>query len=125
MALFAKNKTEKKVVKAEKTEKVIKPVVSAMRTVSASAAGVIIRPHITEKTGMLSQSGVYTFEVVKGVSSKQISDAIQALYKVVPVKVSVTKIRSKKRMLRGIPGKTATGKKAYVYLKKGDVIEFI
>ena len=125
MALFGTKKTEKKVVKAEKVAKVAKPAISTARTISASAAQVIIRPHITEKTGMLSETGVYTFEVVKGVSSKQISDAIQALFKVVPVKVSVTNIRSKKRMLRGIPGKTATSKKAYIYLKKGVKIEFI
>lgn len=124
MALFGKNKAEKKVVKAE-NEKVLKSAPSTARTISITAAQVIVRPHITEKSGMLSQTGVYTFEVSKNVSSRQISEAIQALYKVVPVKVSVTKIRSKKRMLRGIPGKTGGSKKAYVYLKKGDVIEFI
>ena len=125
MALFGKNKTEKKEVKVEKAVKAVKPVSLTPHVVSAEAAHVIIRPHITEKTGMLSQTGVYTFEVVKGAGAKEISNAIQALYKVVPVKVSVTKIRSKNRSLRGIPGKTATGKKAYVYLKKGDKIEFI
>ena len=120
MALFGKNKTEKKVEKVAN-----KPATLTPHVVSASAAQIIVRPHITEKSGALSQTGVYTFEVVKGSSSQQISEAVQALYKVVPVKISVPPIRSKKRMLRGILGKTASGKKAYVYLKKGDTIEFI
>ena len=122
MALFGKKKTENKEVKKVSVKS---PAISGARTISISAAQVIIRPHITEKSGMLSQSGVYTFEVVKGASSRQIAEAVEAMYKVVPVRVSVTTIRSKKRNLRGIPGRTASGKKAYVYLKKGDTIEFI
>ncbi len=135
MALFGKKKTENKVEKVEKKAKVKspasakatagKPAVSAPKNISTVAAAVIVRPHITEKSGTLSQSGVYTFEVVKGAGSKQIAEAVEALYKVVPVRVSVTTIRSKKRNLRGIIGKTSSGKKAYVYLKKGDTIEFI
>ncbi len=125
MALFGKKKTENKVEKVEKKAKVKSPAISASKNISTAASGVIIRPHITEKSGALSTTGVYTFEVVKGASSKQIAEAVEVLYKVVPVGVSVTTIRSKKRNLRGIPGKTASGKKAYVYLKKGDTIEFI
>ncbi len=122
MALFGKNKTENKKEKkaASKPQAVLTP-----RVISTSAAMVIIRPHITEKSGALSQSGVYTFEVTKGASSREIAEAIQVLYKVVPVRVSVTPIRSSKKNYRGIPGETSSGKKAYVYLKKGDTIEFI
>jgi large subunit ribosomal protein L23 len=122
MALFGKKKTENKEVKKVVSKS---PAVSNAKHISTSAARVVIRPHITEKTGMLSQSGVYTFQVVKGASSQQIAEAIEVMYKVVPVRVSVTTIRAKKRNLRGIPGMTASGKKAYVYLKKGDTIEFI
>ncbi len=125
MALFGKKKTENKVEKIENKAKVKSPTVSTSKNISTAASLVILRPHITEKSGALSQSGVYTFEVVKGSGSKQIAEAVEALYKVVPVRVSVTTIRSKKRNLRGIPGKTGSGKKAYVYLKKGDTIEFI
>jgi large subunit ribosomal protein L23 len=122
MALFGKKKTENKEVKKVAPKS---PAISKAHVISTSAAHVIIRPHITEKTGMLSQAGVYTFQVSKGASSREISEAIQVMYKVVPTRISVTTIRAKKRNLRGIPGMTASGKKAYVYLKKGDVIEFI
>ena len=121
MALFGKKKTENKVEK----KAAAKPTASMPRMLSVSAARVIVRPHITEKSGALSQSGVYTFEVTKGSSSREIAEAIEVMYKVVPTGVSVLPIKSKKRNLRGIPGKTASGKKAYVYLKKGDTIEFI
>ena len=120
MALFGK-KTENK----EKKVAVKTPVALKSKSISTSAAAVIVRPHITEKSGALSQTGVYTFEVVKGSSSREIAEAIEVMYKVVPVGVSVATIRAKKRNYRGIPGVTATGKKAYVYLKKGDTIEFI
>lgn len=125
MGFFGTKKTEKKTEKkaekaASKSQAILTP-----RTISASAAKVIIRPHITEKSGMLSQSRVYTFEVTKGASSREISEAIQVMYKVVPMRISVAPIRAKKRNLRGIPGWTASGKKAYVYLKAGDTIEFI
>ena len=121
MALFGKKKTENKVAKTT-----AKPKASlASKNISTTAESVIMKPHITEKSGALSQSGVYTFEVAKGASSKQIAEAVEVIYKVVPVGVSVTTIRSKKRNLRGISGRTAGGKKAYVYLKKGDTIEFI
>src|SRR4051812_40990866 len=46
---------------------------------AAAAAGVtfgkdsaIIRPRVTEKAGLLSESGIYTFEVKKVANSKQI-----------------------------------------------------
>jgi large subunit ribosomal protein L23 len=133
MALFAKNKTEKKeekkVVAPKKAavKKVTKsPVTINARKISTEAAKIIVRPHITEKSGALSQVGVYTFEVAKSANSKQISEAVEAIYKVVPAKVSLAPIHSKAKNYRGIPGgRSASGKKAYVYLKKGDSIEFI
>ncbi len=86
---------------------------------------VIKRPRVTEKAGMLSEKGIYTFEVQRTANTQQISQAIRAIYKVTPVKVSVAKIPSKAMFVRGKSGATTEGKKAYVYLKKGDTIEFI
>ena len=119
---------EPKKVKAEK--KVEKKSVAEKR--AAAAAGVtfakdsaIIKPRVTEKAGLLSQNGVYTFDVKRTANTRQIADAIKAAYKVTPVKVSVSKVHSKAMFARGKAGSTGEGKKAYVYLKKGDTIEFI
>ena len=123
MALFAKNKTEKV---SEKKTVVKKLAILGAKTISTEAAKIIVRPHITEKSGALSHVGVYTFEVSKDANSNQISEAIEAIYKVIPVRVSLAPIHSKAKNYRGIPGgRSASGKKAYVYLKKGDSIEFI
>ncbi len=72
---------------------------------------IILRPRITEKSGMMSESlNVYTFEVAGNASKPAIAKAIKTLYKVTPLKVrtiSLSKV-----------------KKALIYLKKGDKIEF-
>lgn len=99
---------------------------------AAAAAGIVfakdsavIKPRVTEKAGLLSQNGVYTFDVKIDANSRQIADAIKTAYKVTPVKVSIAPIKSKSMFVRGKKGSTSAGKKAYVYLKKGDTIEFI
>ncbi|MDO8579500.1 MAG: 50S ribosomal protein L23 [bacterium] len=85
----------------------------------------VIKPRVTEKAGMLAEKGVYTFEVLKSANSQQISAAIKEAYKVTPVKISIAPIKSKTMFARGKSGRTVSGKKAYVYLKKGEKIEFI
>ncbi len=99
---------------------------------AAAAAGVVfpkgaavIKPRVTEKAGLLSQKGIYTFDVRIDANSRQIAEAIKAAYKVTPVRVSVAPIKSKTMFVRGKKGRTISGKKAYVYLKKGETIEFI
>lgn len=87
--------------------------------------GAVIKSRITEKAGQLAERGIYTFEVLRTANSKQISAAIKTAYNVTPVKVSVAPIKSKAMFVRGKSGRTVSGKKAYVYLKKGEKIEFI
>src|ERR1035437_4119246 len=51
---------------------------------------IIIRPRITEKSGIMSEnSSVYTFEVRKNANKPMIAQAIKALYKVTPMKVRI------------------------------------
>ncbi len=85
----------------------------------------VVKPRITEKTGQLSQKGIYTFEVLKNADCGRIAAAIKTAYKVSPVKINIVPIKSKAMFARGKSGRTVSGKKAYVYLKKGDKIEFI
>ncbi|HEU0080747.1 MAG TPA: 50S ribosomal protein L23 [Candidatus Paceibacterota bacterium] len=99
---------------------------------AAAAQGVVfprgsavIKPRVTEKSGLLSQQGIYTFDVRIDATSRQISDAIAAAYKVTPVQVNVAAVPAKAMYARNKRGSTSAGKKAYVQLKKGDVIEFI
>ena len=66
------------------------------------------------------------FNVAPDAGKKEIAEAVKEIFKVTPRKVTTlalprTQVRSRgsNRM-----GQTAGGKKAYVYLKKGDKIEF-
>ena len=86
---------------------------------------VIIKPRITEKTAILSEKGVYTFQVSEDTNKQEVAKEIQRIYKVTPVKVNIAKTAEKKVFVRGRFGKKKGVKKAYVYLKKGDKINFI
>lgn len=57
----------------------------------------------------------------------QIADAVKAVFKVTPRMVRIVSVPRKEVATRGTnrKGKTAGGKKAYVYLKKGETIELV
>lgn len=86
---------------------------------------IIIRPRITEKSGLLSQSGVYTFEVEKGATKPQVAKVIKKLYKVTPVKVAIINLPAKNVFVRGKKGTVSGVSKALVTVKKGEKIDFI
>ena len=90
-------------------------------------ARVLRRPRITEKATLQAEKRVYVFEVASAATKKSIAEAVKRFYKVTPVKVNVTKIPAKKFFLRARrqKGVKTGGKKAYVYLKKGDKIEVV
>ncbi len=87
----------------------------------------MLSPRITEKGAYLSEHGAYVFNVAKGVSKKEIANAVQTLYKVIPRKIAVLAVPRKQVNTRNTnrTGSTAKGRKAYVYLKKGDTIELV
>ena len=89
---------------------------------------VLLRPHVTEKATDLSQEGVYAFDVNKLASKSEVRFAIEKLYKAKPVKIAIMNRKSKyaNNPRNGrLQVKDHGGKKALVYLKKGDKIEFV
>jgi len=88
---------------------------------------IIISPRITEKGAYLSDVGAYVFNVGRDANKKEIMRAVHALYKVSPRKVTIVAVPSKRVVTRGTnrKGRSAKGKKAYVYLKKGETIEIV
>ena len=80
---------------------------------------------ITEKASLLSGNNVYTFDVPKDSNKIEIARAVEFLYKIKPLRVNTVNIPAKKIMYRGKPGVKQGGKKALVFLKKGDKIEFV
>jgi len=89
------------------------------------AAVILKDPRITEKAAYQTAKGCYVFNVSTDANKQEIARAIREVYKVTPRKVTVTAIPRKAVFIRGTNrfGKTAGGKKAYVYLKQGDTIE--
>lgn len=86
----------------------------------------IIRPRITEKSGIMSETNnVYTFEIEKNATKHDVTHAVKSLYKVTPKTVRIVNLPAKKVFVRGKRGVKSAVKKAMVYLKKGDKIEFV
>ena len=124
MALFgSKKNTEKKDAKATTKEVAVakpKQESNSVRDISH----IIKSPRITEKASMKAEGNVYAFEVAKTATKSTITAAVRELYNVNPIKVAVVPIPTKKVFIRGKFGTKGGGKKAYVFLKKGETIEF-
>ncbi len=86
---------------------------------------IIKNPRVTEKASFAFEQNVYTFNISDTANKTEIKKAIFALYKVHPVKVNVLAIPKKEVFSRGKKGTVGGGRKALVYLKKGDKIELI
>jgi large subunit ribosomal protein L23 len=149
MALFGRKKKEEVVEAAPKAaapkaakakaaaprakkvvEKTAAPAAVSVKTGSLPASfdinQVIIAPRITEKSTMqIEVNNAYVFEITDKANKVSVSQAIQSLYKVTPVRVSIARTPGKIVNYRGRKGESAGVKKAYVYLKKGDKIELV
>lgn len=86
---------------------------------------IIKNPRITEKASNAFEHNVYTFDVALGANKIEIKKAIFALYKVKPTKVNVLPVPKKDVFSKGKAGTKGGGRKALVYLKEGDKIEFV
>lgn len=70
---------------------------------------------------------VYTFDIADGATKRDVMAAVRAVYKVTPRKVAVVPVPSKARrsMRTGMRGASKGGRKAYVYLKKGETMNIL
>lgn len=123
MALFNKKADPKK----EAATPATKPGTHVVGVASSGLAHVLKHARITEKATMHQGAGVYTFDIAGGATKRDIIVAIRTLYKVTPIKVAVVAVPSKVRrsMRTGKVGIKRGGRKAYVYLKKGDTITIV
>ena len=92
---------------------------------SVLASEFILKPHITEQSAFSAKQNVYTFRVNPSANKIIIKKAIKEMYGFEPVKIRVINVPLKKRIVRGKIGIKSGYKKALVYLKEGDKIEFI
>jgi large subunit ribosomal protein L23 len=84
---------------------------------------VIVAPHITEKSTMLSEQNAVVFKVAKDASKPEIKAAVEALFnvKVTGVNTMITKGKSKR--WKGQAYQRSDAKKAIVTLAEGETID--
>ena len=84
---------------------------------------VLVAPHITEKTTMLSEFNSVVFKVAGTASKPQIKAAIEAIYGVSVTGVNTIVSKGKTKRWKGAAYKRSDVKKAIVTLKDGDTID--
>ncbi|TSD00831.1 MAG: large subunit ribosomal protein L23 [Parcubacteria group bacterium Greene1014_15] len=109
----------KKIVQAPKDE------TSKPRRPRFESVVVLKNPRITEKVSRLMELDTYTFDVLFSATKQEVKNAVFARYNVMPVRVNMLRVKSKRKFTRGKLGRTARGKKALVQLKKGDKIDIL
>ena len=84
---------------------------------------IVLAPHITEKSTMLSEANAVVFKVAGDASKPEIKAAVEALFnvKVTGVNTMVTKGKSKR--WKGKPYQRSDFKKAVVTLAEGETID--
>jgi large subunit ribosomal protein L23 len=86
---------------------------------------IIKRPLITEKaTKQKEQANQLTFEVDRHANKILVRNAIENIFKVKVVSVTIINVKGKKRMVGRNVGKKPDWKKAIVRLAPGENIEF-
>lgn len=91
-----------------------------------SSHDILIAPWFSEKALIATEKGVYAFRIPKRANKHEVASAIKELYKVTPVKVRIVNLPGKAVSMRSRRGSAtrAARRKAYVYLKKGETIQF-
>ena len=125
MAIFNTPKKKKVEKKSEKTAPVSTPIGINVHVSEQGFSSVLLRPRITEKASMLAEKNTYVFEVHPKANKKEVAAAIMNAYKVTPARVHIVNLPAKKVFSRGKKGMQSGLKKAIVYLKHGDKIEFV
>jgi large subunit ribosomal protein L23 len=84
---------------------------------------VVLAPHITEKSTMLSDNNAVVFKVAATASKPEIKAAVEALFGVTVTGVNTIVAKGKTKKWKGTPYKRSDVKKAIVTLKDGDSID--
>jgi len=86
---------------------------------------ILIRPILTEKAVNKQADNCFTFEVGRKANKITIAKAIKEKYNVKPKKVNIIKVAGKIARYGRSVGRTKNWKKAIVFLRPGDKIDFI
>lgn len=135
MGLLNLRRFKPKAVAPEASKKpAASPVPTAPRKLAVSSApaesqkggtkeGSFLHPRVSEKATVLKGANAYVFNVPPAANKVSIAAWVAREYKKTPVAVRILPIPRKKIFARGKIGVRKGGKKAYVFLKKGETIE--
>ena len=95
----------------------------AAAAVDARHYDIVLAPHITEKTTMMSEHNAVVFKVAGTASKPDIKAAVEALFNVSVTKVNTIVTKGKTKKWKGQPYKRSDVKKAIVTLAEGQSID--
>ena len=84
---------------------------------------VVLAPHITEKSTLLSEHNAVVFKVAKDASKPEIKAAVEALFGVTVTGVNTLVAKGKTKKWKGQPYQRSDAKKAIVTLAAGQSID--
>src|SRR3954447_4021317 len=84
---------------------------------------VVLAPHITEKSTMLSEHNAVVFKVAAAATKPEIKAAIEALFNVKVTNVNTIVTKGKSKRWKGRPYQRSDMKKAIVTLAEGQSID--
>jgi large subunit ribosomal protein L23 len=91
--------------------------------VDISHYDVVLAPHITEKSTLLSEHNAVVFKVAGGATKPQIKAAVEALFGVDVKRVNTLTSKGKTKRWKGRPYTRSDVKKAIVTLAEGQSID--
>jgi large subunit ribosomal protein L23 len=84
---------------------------------------IVLAPHITEKSTMLSETNSVVFKVAPRATKPEIKAAVEALFGVTVVNVNTLTSKGKTKRWKGQPYRRSDVKKAIVRLAEGQSID--
>ena len=84
---------------------------------------VVLAPHITEKSTLVSEQNAVVFKVAKDATKPEIKAAVEALFNVSVSNVNTIVQKGKTKKWKGAPYTRSDMKKAIVTLKEGQSID--
>ena len=84
---------------------------------------VVLAPHITEKSTLLSEHNAVVFKVANDAAKPEIKAAVEALFSVTVTGVNTIVTKGKTKKWKGQPYKRSDAKKAIVTLAAGQSID--
>ena len=91
--------------------------------VDARHYDIVLAPHITEKSTMLSETNSVVFKVAPKATKPEIKAAVEALFGVSVVSVNTLTSKGKTKRWKGKPYQRSDVKKAIVRLAEGQSID--